>query len=183
VCQRLSVILVELQRHHAVILKIVKFAEISNLSTDSLLLHFSDTIVVLCYYVMVPLLPPVNCVGDSWGWRLHATSAQWAARLTSEHSRRSSPSRFCNPRFFSKMGSLCACELDVSRVAPRVRAKHVQPEVRNLRGREDRCASERHSVELHYDDDLPVASRGYALSGLLKTLRRISEAGVARRPR
>jgi hypothetical protein len=31
--------------------------------------------VRLCY-VMVPLLPPVNCVGDSWGWRLHATSAQ-----------------------------------------------------------------------------------------------------------
>jgi hypothetical protein len=24
---------------------------------------------------MVPLLPPVNCVGDSWGWWLHATSA------------------------------------------------------------------------------------------------------------
>jgi hypothetical protein len=32
--------------------------------------------VMLCY-VMVPLLPPVNCVEDSWGWRLHATSAQW----------------------------------------------------------------------------------------------------------
>jgi hypothetical protein len=24
---------------------------------------------------MVPLLPPINCVEDSWGWRLHATSA------------------------------------------------------------------------------------------------------------
>jgi hypothetical protein len=34
-------------------------------------------LVMLCY-VMVPLLPPVNCVGDSWGRWLHATSAsQW----------------------------------------------------------------------------------------------------------
>jgi hypothetical protein len=29
---------------------------------------------MLCY-VMVPLLPPVNCVEDSWGWWLHPTSA------------------------------------------------------------------------------------------------------------
>jgi hypothetical protein len=28
--------------------------------------------VLLVCYVMVPLLPPVNCVEDSWGWRLHA---------------------------------------------------------------------------------------------------------------
>jgi hypothetical protein len=34
---------------------------------------------------MVPLLPPINCVEDSWGWLLHATSAQLAARLTSEY--------------------------------------------------------------------------------------------------
>jgi hypothetical protein len=30
---------------------------------------------MLCYVVMVPLLLPVNCVEDSWGWWLHATSA------------------------------------------------------------------------------------------------------------
>jgi hypothetical protein len=47
--------------------------------------------VMLCY-VMVPLLQPINCVEDSWGWRRHATSAQLAARLTSEYSMRSSPS-------------------------------------------------------------------------------------------
>jgi hypothetical protein len=49
---------------------------------------------------MVPLLPPVNCVEDSWGWRLHATSAQSVngrrdSRVNSMHS---SPSRFFNPR-------------------------------------------------------------------------------------
>jgi hypothetical protein len=44
---------------------------------------------MLCY-VMVPLLPPVNCVEHSWGWRLHATSAQLAARLTSDHSNENS---------------------------------------------------------------------------------------------
>jgi hypothetical protein len=30
--------------------------------------------LMLCY-VMVPLLPPVDCVEDSWGWGTHATSA------------------------------------------------------------------------------------------------------------
>jgi hypothetical protein len=53
---------------------------------------------ILCFVIMVPLLPPINnCVynlfrsrpvissvhndvEDSWGWRLHATSAQLAAR-------------------------------------------------------------------------------------------------------
>jgi hypothetical protein len=57
--------------------------------------------IMLCY-VMVPLLPPVNCVEDSWGWWLHATSAQLAARLTSEYSMRCSPSRFFNPRFYRR---------------------------------------------------------------------------------
>jgi NADH:ubiquinone oxidoreductase subunit 6 (subunit J) len=38
-------------------------------------------VMIMLRYVMVPLLPSVNCVEDSWGWRLHATSAQWAARL------------------------------------------------------------------------------------------------------
>jgi hypothetical protein len=43
----------------------------------------------LCYvrlgYVMVPLLPPVNCVEDSWGWWLHATSASGRRAPATEH--------------------------------------------------------------------------------------------------
>jgi hypothetical protein len=44
--------------------------------------HNTRTHYVMLCYVMVPILPPVNCVEDSWGWRLHARSAQWVARLT-----------------------------------------------------------------------------------------------------
>jgi hypothetical protein len=33
------------------------------------------TVIVMLCYVMVPLLPPINCVEDSWRWQLHATSA------------------------------------------------------------------------------------------------------------
>jgi hypothetical protein len=36
--------------------------------------------VMLCY-IMVPLLPPVNYVEDSWGWWLHATSASGRGAL------------------------------------------------------------------------------------------------------
>jgi hypothetical protein len=39
---------------------------------------------MLCY-VMVPLLPPVNCVEDSWGWWLHATSASGRRAPATEH--------------------------------------------------------------------------------------------------
>jgi hypothetical protein len=35
--------------------------------------------------VMVPLLPPVNCVEDSWGWWLHATSASGRRAPATEH--------------------------------------------------------------------------------------------------
>jgi hypothetical protein len=34
---------------------------------------------------MVPLLPPVNCVEDSWGWWLHATSASGRRAPATEH--------------------------------------------------------------------------------------------------
>jgi hypothetical protein len=37
--------------------------------------HHLQTFYVMLCYVMVPLLPPVNCVEDRWGWWLHATSA------------------------------------------------------------------------------------------------------------
>jgi hypothetical protein len=46
---------------------------------------FNPIFIVMLCYVMVPLLPPINCVEDSWGWRLYAASAQLAARLTSEY--------------------------------------------------------------------------------------------------
>jgi hypothetical protein len=45
---------------------------------------------MLCYVVMVPLLPPVNCVGDSWGWGLQShpmDSDKYIYILAAQHVR------------------------------------------------------------------------------------------------
>jgi hypothetical protein len=44
-----------------------------------------DACMVMLCYVMMPLLPPVNCVEDSWGWWLHATSASGRRAPATEH--------------------------------------------------------------------------------------------------
>jgi hypothetical protein len=64
--------------------------------------------VLLCN-VMVPLLPPVNCVEDSWGWRLHATSAQLAARFTSECSMHLSGTKKKKKKATHDSTRVCVC--------------------------------------------------------------------------